>query len=120
MEEVHELIEAIDYNDSQKFVEELGDVLFTLVFIGKLGEKEGRFTFEDAIQSECKKLIRRHPHIFGQEKVDSVDDVLRNWEMIKKGERVEKGKNDPGRDSSHIAGSLSRAKNDCETRSCKK
>ena len=92
LEETHELIEAIDSNDPKKIVEELGDVLFTLVFIGKLGEKEHLFTFEEAEKLECEKLIRRHPHIFAKEKVDSVDDVLRNWEKIKKEERAEKGR----------------------------
>ncbi len=92
LEEAHELIEAIDSNDPKKIVEELGDVLFTLVFIGKLGEKQNLFTFEEAEQHECEKLIRRHPHIFANEKVESVDEVLRNWEKIKKDERADKGR----------------------------
>ena len=92
LEEAHELIEAIDSNDPKKIVEELGDVLFTLVFIGKLGQKENLFTFEEAEKLECEKLIRRHPHIFANEKVDSVDEVLRNWEKIKKDERADKGR----------------------------
>ena len=92
LEEVHELIEAIDDNEPREIVEELGDVLFTLVFIGKIGEREKRFSFEDAVRHECAKLIRRHPHIFGQEKVDSVEDVVSNWEKIKQGEMAEKGR----------------------------
>jgi tetrapyrrole methylase family protein / MazG family protein len=90
LEEAHELIEAIDENDPKQIVEELGDVLFTLIFIAKLGEKENLFSFEDAARHENEKLIRRHPHIFAEEKVESVDDIVRNWEEIKKKEKGRK------------------------------
>jgi tetrapyrrole methylase family protein / MazG family protein len=92
LEEAHELIEAIDSNEAGKIVEELGDVLFTLVFIGKIGEKEKLFSFDQAVRGEIEKLIRRHPHIFAEKKVESVDDVLRNWEAIKKEELEKKGR----------------------------
>lgn len=90
IEEAHELVEAIDMNDPKKIVEELGDVLFNLVFIAKIGEKEKLFTIEDAAKSESEKLIRRHPHIFADEKISGVDDVVKNWETIKKNQEGRK------------------------------
>jgi MazG family protein len=84
LEETHELIEAIDTQDPAKVLEELGDVLYALVFIAKLSEKN--FTFTDAVKGVCEKLIRRHPHVFGNEKISSIDDVKSNWEKIKKQE----------------------------------
>ena len=90
LEEVHELIEAIDSQDSPSIIEELGDVFFQLVFIGKIGEKENRFTIEEAIRHLNEKLIRRHPHIFANEKIHSVDEIVQNWEIIKKKEKERK------------------------------
>ncbi|MBF8262592.1 MAG: yabN [Parachlamydiales bacterium] len=90
LEETHELIEAIDRDDSGQIVEEMGDVLFSLIFIGKLGEKANRFTFNDAVQCVCEKLIRRHPHIFAGVSVNGVDDIVQNWEAIKKKEKERK------------------------------
>jgi tetrapyrrole methylase family protein / MazG family protein len=87
LEEVHELIEAIDSRNPQEIVEELGDVLFQLIFIGKIGEKEKRFTLDEAIRHLNEKLIRRHPHIFDNVKIQTVDDILQNWEIIKKKEK---------------------------------
>lgn len=87
LEEAHELIEAIDSQDPGHIVEELGDVFYSLVFIGKIGEKEKLFTLEEALKQINEKLIRRHPHIFANEKIHSVDDVLDNWEKIKKKEK---------------------------------
>ncbi len=86
LEETHELIEAIDEGNHAKISEELGDVLYALIFIAKLEEKESQITLLDAIQNVVDKLIRRHPHVFGEEKIDSTQDVLSNWEKIKKGE----------------------------------
>ena len=86
LEEAHELIEAIDLNISEKIKEEFGDLLYTLVFLAKVGEKEGIFTLSESIRSIGEKLIRRHPHIFGEVKVESADEVVKNWEEIKKSE----------------------------------
>ncbi len=86
LEEVHELIEAIDLKDPQKMKEELGDVLYTAIFVASLGEKEGFFTLDESIQSITEKLIRRHPHIFGDVKVEGSEEVMRNWEEIKRQE----------------------------------
>jgi len=83
LEESHELIEAIDSQDPKKMKEELGDVLYTLIFIAKLAEKQGLFTIFDSIDDVREKLIRRHPHIFGEVKVEGSEDVMKNWEEIK-------------------------------------
>ncbi len=83
LEEVHELIEAIDSQDPQKMKEELGDCLYTVIFIAKLAENEKLFTLSQAMESITEKMIRRHPHIFGETKVEDSDDVMRNWEQIK-------------------------------------
>lgn len=91
LEETHELIEAIDEGKAHKISEELGDVLYALIFIAKLGEKQSLFTLSDSIKNVSEKLIRRHPHVFGEKKVESTDDVVRNWEEIKKKE----GKKNP-------------------------
>lgn len=92
LEETYELIEAIDSLDSQKMIEELGDVLYTLVFIAKLAETEGRFTLSDAIHAVGDKLIRRHPHVFGEEKASSSEEVVKRWEEIKKQEKASEGR----------------------------
>lgn len=86
LEEAHELIEAIDSQDAQKMKEELGDTLYTLIFIAKIAEKEGLFTLYDAMDAITEKLIRRHPHVFGEEKVKDFEEVMRNWEEIKQKE----------------------------------
>jgi MazG family protein len=88
LEETHEVIEAVDGDDDRKMIEELGDLLFTIVFYGKLGEKSGRFSVDEIINTVKEKLIRRHPHVFGDVKVEDADDVLKNWEKIK---ALEKG-----------------------------
>lgn len=86
IEEMHELIEAIDQENFSKITEELGDVFYALVFIGKLGEIKEKFTIADALQGAAEKLIRRHPHVFAQLKVDSIEEITENWEVIKKKE----------------------------------
>lgn len=91
LEEVHELIEAVDLKNPKKIMEELGDVLYVLIFIAKLGEKEGSFAFSESIQNVADKLVRRHPHVFEAVKISSTDEVVKNWESVKKKE----GKKNP-------------------------
>ncbi len=91
LEETHELIEAIDVQNPEKIKEELGDVLYALVFIAKLAEKESQFTFSEAVAMVAEKLIRRHPHVFANQKITSTEDVVQNWEETKKKE----GKKNP-------------------------
>jgi tetrapyrrole methylase family protein/MazG family protein len=94
LEEMYEFLEAIDLLDSEKMKEELGDVLYSLIFIAKLAEKEGRFSFQEAIEDLSDKLVRRHPHVFGNTQVSDTDEVVKNWEKIKsqeKGKETRKG-----------------------------
>lgn len=91
LEETHELIEAIDAKDPAKISEELGDVLYALIFIAKLGEKEACFTLPESIRLVSEKLIRRHPHVFGDKKISSTEEVAAAWEEVKKKE----GKKNP-------------------------
>jgi len=86
LEETYELLHAIDTGNEQDHLEELGDVLLQIVFQCDIRESEGKFTLDDVANAVADKMVRRHPHVFGDVKVDSVSQVLRNWENIKKGE----------------------------------
>ncbi len=87
LEEAHELVEAIDMEDHRKERDELGDLLLQIVFLSRMREEQGLFTIRDVIDSINRKLIRRHPHIFGDTSVQSAEEVKRNWEKIKKKEK---------------------------------
>lgn len=89
LEETYELLEAMDSEELELHVEELGDVLLQVVFQCAIREEEGRFTFDDVAAALADKLVRRHPHVFGEATVSSSGEVLRNWEAIK---QTEKGK----------------------------
>ncbi|MBP2078524.1 nucleoside triphosphate pyrophosphohydrolase [Oceanobacillus polygoni] len=89
IEEVYELIDAIDSEDDANIIEELGDILMHVVLHSQIGEDDGYFTIDDVIRSITDKMIFRHPHVFSDTKVDSVDDVNRNWEELKKAEKGE-------------------------------
>ena len=90
--ESYELADAVEDTDAEAVCEELGDVLFQLVFLLFLYEEKGLFTFSDVMGGIVTKLIRRHPHVFGNEKLDSADAVTRRWEEIKAAERYESPK----------------------------
>ena len=92
LEEAHEVLEAVDSQDDQKITEELGDLLYTVIFYCKVAAKEGRFSIKDVLESVQQKLIRRHPHVFGEVKVSGAEEVLANWEHIKKGEKGSEGR----------------------------
>ena len=89
LEETYELLEAMDGDDLALHVEELGDVLLQVVFQCAIREEEGLFAFDDVAAALADKLVRRHPHVFGEVSVNSSGEVLRNWEAIK---QTEKGK----------------------------
>lgn len=84
LEEAYEAVEAIDLLDMDLMREELGDVLLQVVFHCTLAEEEAAFRFEDVCDEICKKLIVRHPHVFGDVKAEDTDTVLKNWDAIKK------------------------------------
>lgn len=83
LEEVYEVCEAIDLEDSELLREELGDVLLQVVFHARIEEEQGRFSFGDSVNDVCRKLIVRHPHVFGDILVKDSDEVLKNWNDIK-------------------------------------
>ena len=83
IEETYEVIEAIDTDDPVLLREELGDVLLQVAFHSQIEREEGRFDIHDVANDVCAKLIHRHPHVFGEVKVNNSDDVLVNWDKIK-------------------------------------
>ncbi len=87
IEEVYELIDAIEAGDDHEMAEELGDLLLQVVFHCQLAKERGAFDFEKVCRLIVEKLVRRHPHVFGKAKVKDVDEVWANWEKIKKAEK---------------------------------
>lgn len=87
IEEVYELIDAIEAGDDLEMAEELGDLLLQVVFHCQLASERGVFDFEKVTRVLVEKLIRRHPHVFGETKVKNVDEVWANWEQIKRTEK---------------------------------
>jgi XTP/dITP diphosphohydrolase len=83
IEEVYELSDAIVRGDYQNTKEELGDVMLHIVFYAKIASEAGQFDIADALDAVCEKLINRHPHIYGNVKVDNEEDVKKNWEQLK-------------------------------------
>ena len=87
IEEVYELIDAIEARDDHEMAEELGDILLQVVFHCQLARERGAFDFEKVCRLIVEKLVRRHPHVFGTTKVKDVDEVWANWEKIKRAEK---------------------------------
>lgn len=88
VEEVYELIDAIEADDDHEMAEELGDLLLQVVFHAQLARERGVFDFDAVCQRLVDKLVRRHPHVFGDTKVKDVDQVWANWENIKRAEKA--------------------------------
>jgi MazG family protein len=88
IEEVYELIDAIEARDDHEMTEELGDLLLQVVFHAQMANERGAFDFEKVCRVLVDKLIRRHPHVFGTTKVKNVDEVWVNWEKIKRAEKA--------------------------------
>jgi MazG family protein len=92
LEETYEALEAIDSGDPAALREELGDLLFEVVFLAEIADEGGQFSIEDAIETIATKLVRRHPHVFGDaDRARSAADVLGRWEELKRGERAAAG-----------------------------
>lgn len=83
IEETYELADAILKQDLQEIKEEIGDLMLHLVFYAKIADEKGAFDITDALNGVCEKLIKRHPHIYGDVKVENEEDVKRNWETLK-------------------------------------
>jgi tetrapyrrole methylase family protein / MazG family protein len=87
IEEAYELIEAIDNDDIDHMVEELGDVLLQVMLHAQIGEDEGYFTIDDVIEGLSSKMVRRHPHVFGNITAENEEEVMKNWQKIKEQEK---------------------------------
>jgi ATP diphosphatase len=93
IEEAYEVVDAIERGDRAAICDELGDLLLQVVFHAQIAEEEGCFTLADVARSISDKMIKRHPHVFGDEKAPDVDQQRQLWENIKKAERTAKGQN---------------------------
>lgn len=91
LEEAYEVADAIAREDFAELKDELGDLLFQVVFYAQIAKEEGRFQFADCVTAICEKLERRHPHIFGDLTAKDADTVLKNWEALKSAERQQVG-----------------------------
>jgi MazG family protein len=90
VEEVYEVLEAIDNQDYDGLAEELGDLLLHVVFHAQLGKEASQFDINTVIEKISDKLVRRHPHVFGNESASTPEEVIKNWEAIKAEEKAEK------------------------------
>jgi len=89
IEEAYEVLEMIEAQDDPKLKEELGDVLLQVLFHAQIGRERNTFTIEDVLQTLAEKLIRRHPHVFGETTVDGAEEVVHRWEEIKRQEKAD-------------------------------
>lgn len=87
LEEAAEAVDALSASDDSEVVSELGDVLLQVAFHAVIAGEEGRYGYADIENAIVEKLVRRHPHVFGEVKVEDADEVVRNWQAIKRGER---------------------------------
>ena len=90
LEECNEALEAIDKKDDENLCEELGDVLLVVGMIARIKEEEGKFNISDLLSGVNDKLIRRHPHVFGDAKASSPEEVLKLWNQVKEEEKKKK------------------------------
>ncbi len=90
IEETYEACEAIDTQDTELLKEELGDIMLQVLLHSEMEAEKGVFTVDDVIDAECRKMIYRHPHVFGEVEADTTDVVLDNWDKLKKKEKSQK------------------------------
>jgi tetrapyrrole methylase family protein/MazG family protein len=90
IEEAYEVLEALESGNDAKFAEEMGDLLLQIIFHSQMAQEKGRFTISDVIREIHDKMVRRHPHVFGEKRAKDSAEVLRNWEQIKSEERLSK------------------------------
>ncbi|MCL2663942.1 MAG: hypothetical protein FWE83_11585 [Oscillospiraceae bacterium] len=94
LEEAHEAAEAIDINDTELLIEELGDVLMQVIFHADIAERAKSFTLDDIADATCRKLLRRHPHVFGDVRASNAEEAIKVWEEIKRKEKQHKAVSD--------------------------
>lgn len=92
IEEAYEVVAAIDEGDDAELMSELGDLLLQVVFHSQVAAEQERFTIAEVIERVSSKMVRRHPHVFGEERAETPAEVLRNWEALKEAEIAAKGK----------------------------
>src|ERR1700733_7860136 len=97
LEEAYEVFDAIDQRDWPGLAEELGDLMLQAVFFAQMASEEGKFRIDDSLDAIAEKLIRRHPHVFGDGTAKTSDDVKRRWDEIKADEKKQRGKPQHGR-----------------------
>ena len=88
IEEAYELVSALESDNTQDIVDECGDFLLQVIMIATIAQEEKRFDLASIAKSSCEKMIRRHPHVFSTQKIDTVDEVVSQWESIKQTETV--------------------------------
>ena len=108
LEECYEVADALDRSDPKDLREELGDLLFQILFLSRLAKEEGHFTAKDVVRGIAAKMVRRHPHVFGDDRAESSDEVLRRWEEIKRRER-DPGPGGEGKERGSILDGIPRA-----------
>lgn len=89
-EETEEVFQAVDHQDMENLCEELGDVLLQVVLNSQIAKEKGAFSIEDVIDGLCRKMVRRHPHVFGDAKVNSIEEGAALWQQIKMQEKAKK------------------------------
>ena len=89
-DETQEVFEAVDRHDTENLCEELGDVLLQVMLNSQIAKEEGAFTIDDVIDGLCQKMVRRHPHVFGDAKVNTTEEGLALWNEIKAQEKAER------------------------------
>jgi MazG family protein len=91
VEEAYEVVEAVETGTPSEVCQELGDLLFQILFLARLAEEKGTFDLVDVMERIHRKMVRRHPHVFGREQVSDAEEVVSNWQRIKKAERQAAG-----------------------------
>ncbi|PQJ89949.1 nucleoside triphosphate pyrophosphohydrolase [Aliivibrio sifiae] len=91
IEETYEVVDAIHKKDWENLKEELGDLLFQVIFYAQMTKEEGLFDFNDVVETLNEKLVRRHPHVFGSDVFSSEEEIAANWDKVKQKERLDKG-----------------------------
>jgi tetrapyrrole methylase family protein/MazG family protein len=103
IEEGYELVEALENGETDKMADESGDLLLQVVFHAQIGKENGEYDINDVVSAICRKMIHRHPHVFGEVSVKDSDEVLENWSRIK---REERGQKTVGEDMEGVSRSL--------------